>query len=249
MEKTELARAICAELYGDERRLIRLAMSEYAHDWAVSRLVGPMPGYVRSAGPESWLTTRVRHQPDTAVLLDEIEKAHPTVWNTFLEVLDVGWLSDSCGTSTDFSRTVVMMSSNLGAKAFSSRPIGFDPSPERVEPAEGRVLDAVKGAMAPELVNRLDGVVVVHPLPSEALVDSTAKEVGDVVDRLSAVGYRLTIHDAIVDQFAKTAYAPAHGALHLHRNIERLLLQLLAEAADRTATARMKRDEIVWSVT
>ena len=171
MGKTELARAICAELYGDERRLIRLAMSEYAHDWAVSRLVGPMPGYVRSAGPESWLTTRVRHQPDTAVLLDEIEKAHPTVWNTFLEVLDVGWLSDSCGTSTDFSRTVVMMSSNLGAKAFSSRPIGFDPSPERVEPAEGRVLDAVKGAMAPELVNRLDGVVVVHPLPSKALVE------------------------------------------------------------------------------
>ena len=111
MGKTELARALCFYIYGSEERLIRLDMSEYAETWALSRLIGPQPGYVGSTQPESWLTTRVIARPESLVLLDEIEKAHPDVWNAFLQVFDAGRLTDSRGSVADFSRVIFVLTS------------------------------------------------------------------------------------------------------------------------------------------
>jgi ATP-dependent Clp protease ATP-binding subunit ClpA len=245
--KTELAKAVCAEFFRDEQRLIRLDMSEYAHDWAVSRLVGPMPGFVGSTEPESWLTTRVRQRPETVVLLDEIEKAHPTVWNTFLQVLDAGRLTDSRGEVADFSKTVIFMTSNLGASAFSSKGVGFTSGAAPIAAQESRVLDAVKAAMAPELINRLDGMIVFQPLAAETMLEIAAKEVGRVLDRLAGLGYRLTVDATVLEHLARTGYDPAYGARHLQRNIERELLQPLAECDQRVLTAFVEDGAIRWS--
>lgn len=135
-------------------------MSEYAHDWAVSRLIGPQPGYVGSDKPEGWLTTRVRQQPDSLLLLDEVEKSHPTVWNTFLQIFDDGRLTDGQGKQADSSRTVIVMTSNLGSESFRrKRPIGFRADSEVEDLQSERTQDAVEEAMPPELLNRLDEVI------------------------------------------------------------------------------------------
>ena len=147
--KTELARAMSTSLFGSDDRLIRLDMSEYSHDWAVSRLVGPMPGYVGSTEPESWLTTKVTQMPECVVLLDEIEKAHPVVWNTFLQVFDVGRLTDARGATADFSNAVIVMTSNLGAAAGSGPGLGFGSETGEVNQARERIIRAVEEAMAP----------------------------------------------------------------------------------------------------
>ena len=123
--KTQLARSLCRELFGDEERLVRLDMSEYADSWSVSRLIGPQPGFVGFTEPDAWLTTRIRKQPHTVLLLDEIEKADPAVWNTFLQVFDAGRLTDPRGNVADFANVVIVMTSNLGAGAFSAPKLGF----------------------------------------------------------------------------------------------------------------------------
>jgi hypothetical protein len=242
--KTELARGIASELFGDENRLIRLDMSEYAQDWALSRLIGPQPGYVGFTEPDSWLTTRVRAQPDAVVLLDEIEKAHPAIWNAFLQVFDAGRLSDARGNVADFSQTVIAMTSNLGARAFNAPSVGF----RRAEPELGddRVLDAVKQTMVPELVNRIGEIVVFQPHDPLAIERIARKEVASAIDRLAERGYRLTVDDDAVALLARTGYDAAYGARHLQRNIERMLLQPLAGRPQRVLRAAVADDAIAW---
>lgn len=247
--KTELAKGLAEELFGREDHLIRLDMSEYAHDWAVSRLIGPQPGYVGSNEPESWLTTRIRQQPDTVLLLDEIEKAHPIVWNTFLQVFDAGRLSDSRGAVADFSSTVVVMTSNLGASSFVGPPVGFAPSMDEQQAADAadeRVLGAVRERMPPELVNRLDEVVVFRPLTVEAIEDIARREVALFRDRVVLRGYRLEIGDEVIKLVATSGYDPAYGARHLQRNIERLLIQPLAVADGHDLRAVVVGGRVVW---
>jgi ATP-dependent Clp protease ATP-binding subunit ClpA len=243
--KTELARAMSVSLFGVEDKLIRLDMSEYSHDWAVSRLVGPMPEYVGSTEPESWLTTRVAQMPECVLLLDEIEKAHPTVWNTFLQVFDAGRLTDSKGTTVDFSGAVIVMTSNIGAVEAAAAPLGFVTSGADVKLARGRVLRAVKETMAPELVNRIDELVVFDPLSMDAIEEIAVRELAKACHRLAESGWSVRYDDDVVKYLVATGYDPAYGARHLQRNIERLFLGLIAEAGTKRAHVRVADGELV----
>ena len=243
--KTELARATAEVLFGDVDRMLRLDMSEYAGEWAISQLIGPPPGYVGSTDPEAWLTTKIRRQPDTVLLLDEIEKADPRVWNTFLQVFDAGRLTDSHGRVADFSRVIVIMTSNLGAESFSAPRVGFGTGSANATESD-RVLEQVRKAMAPELINRLDQLVVFHPLSPTSIREIAAKEVHDIVAKMAERGYRLTFDDAVLDHLATTGYSSAYGARHLQRNIEQLLLQPLAARQDRDLHASVAGDGITW---
>lgn len=243
--KTELARAISAALYGGEDRLIRLDMSEYAHEWGVSRLVGPMPGYVGSTEPEHWLTTRVAQMPECVVLLDEIEKAHPVVWNTFLQVFDAGRLTDSRGTTADFSNAVIIMTSNLGAAGATAPALGFANSDGGVNIARDRVTRAVKERMAPELINRIDELVVFDALGVDAIEEIAHRELADVVERLAESGWEVGYDGQVVKHLVSTGYDPAYGARHLHRNIERLFLGLIAQSDVRKVAVRVMDNELI----
>jgi ATP-dependent Clp protease ATP-binding subunit ClpA len=244
--KTAFARALAEFLYGGESHLISLDMSEYAHDWAVSRLTGPMPGYVGSDKPEGWLTTRVRRQPESLILLDEIEKSHPTVWNTFLQVFNDGRLTDGQGREADFSRTVVVMTSNLGSENFRRKhPLGFHSGDATTEAAE-RTLEAVKQAMPPEFINRIDAVVLFNPLAPEVIHEIARREVSGALDRLRERGYVTEVPADVIQFIAADGYEPAFGARHLHRSIERHLLQTLVTQTPGRLRARVTADEVHW---
>jgi ATP-dependent Clp protease ATP-binding subunit ClpA len=242
--KTELARALSTSLFGSEDRLIRLDMSEYSHDWAVSRLVGPMPGYVGSTEPESWLTTKVMQMPECVVLLDEIEKAHPVVWNTFLQVFDVGRLTDARGSTADFSKAVIVMTSNLGAAAASSSGLGFGSESGEVNQARERIIRAVEEAMPPELINRIDELVVFDALSIDAIEEIAEAELAQACERLAEAGWAITYDRAVVEHLVSTGFDPAYGARHLQRNIERLFLGLIAQANRKTLSVGVVDGEL-----
>jgi ATP-dependent Clp protease ATP-binding subunit ClpA len=247
--KTELARALCQSLFGSDERLVRLDMSEYAEPWALARLIGPQPGYVGFTEPESWLTTKIRAQPESVLLLDEIEKAHPAVWNAFLQVFDAGRLSDSRGNVANFEHTVIAMTSNLGGTAFSSSPIGFSPvedDREILARDQKRVLEAVQQTMPPELINRLDEIVVFAPLSLEAITEIARLEIERMRARLAQRGYVIKIGDDAVELIATTGYDPAYGARHLQRNIERLLLEPLTTETARELVTEVLKGRVVW---
>jgi ATP-dependent Clp protease ATP-binding subunit ClpA len=228
--KTTLARALSLCLFGTEEKLIRLDMSEYAQEWAVSRLVGPMPGYVGSTEPESWLTTRVSQASDCVLLLDEVEKAHPVVWNTFLQVFDAGRLTDSRGLTADFANTIIVMTSNLGAASAAGPPLGFGAASAGVDHVRQKIMGAVKERMAPELINRIDEIVVFDPLSPEAIEQIAEHELASVVERLASNGWAVSYDPKVVHHIAQTGYDPAYGARHLQRNIERAFLSLVASS-------------------
>lgn len=242
--KTKLARALSLSLFGSEESLIRLDMSEYVHEWAVSRLVGPMPGYVGSTEPENWLTTRVSQMPDCVVLLDEIEKAHPVIWNTFLQVFDAGRLTDSRGLTADFANTVIVMTSNLGAAAAASPALGFGSPSASVTLGRQKIMSAVKEAMAPELINRIDEFVVFDPLSVDAIEQIAESELSAVKERLLVNGWTVSYEPEVTRHIASTSYDPAFGARHLQRNIERGFLSLVASAQDKSAHVVVRNGQL-----
>ena len=225
--KTALARAISEELFGGDS-LIRLDMSEYAQEWAIARLIGPQPGYVGYTEPQGWLTTRVREKQRCVVLLDEIEKAHPRVWNTFLQVFDAGRLTDARGNVADFSNTVVVMTSNVGAESFTKSGVGFRTGSNESVVAD-RVLEQLRDTMSPELINRIDEVAVFRALSEEDIAAVARIEVDRAATRLRDRGFVVRISDQVVEHLARTGYDQRYGARHVQRNIERLLLQSLVE--------------------
>ncbi|HUG86148.1 MAG TPA: AAA family ATPase [Euzebya sp.] len=244
--KTALARALCVELFGDESRLIRLDMSEFMHDWAVTRLIGPAPGYVGSDQPEEWLTTKVREQPDAVVLLDEIEKAHPRLWTTFLQVFDAGRLTDLRG-EVSFADTVIVLTTNLGAGQQQSTPVGFTERADDPEAGAARAYDNIRDALPPELFNRLDGVVVFHALGPMVIREIAELEIAGTITRLAERGYVLTVDEDVIDHIAVTGYDPAYGARHLQRNIEKLLLEYLVAHTPGPLRARLVDGQVLWS--
>lgn len=243
--KTALARSISEELFGPET-LIRLDMSEYAHEWAIARLIGPQPGYVGYTEPQGWLTTRVRERPQAVVLLDEIEKAHPVVWNTFLQVFDAGRLTDARGAVADFSQAVIVMTSNLGAEHFGKPAVGFRRE-DGGETAVDRVLETLRNRMSPELINRIDEVAVFDPLSEADISKITRLEVNRVAVRLRDRGLLIHVDDRIIDHLALTGYSPAYGARHVQRNIERVMLSSLIGMAPGTWRAQLDDDgSVSW---
>jgi ATP-dependent Clp protease ATP-binding subunit ClpC len=221
--KTELARALAAALFGDEDRMIRLDMSEFQERHTVSRLVGSPPGYVgyEDAGQ---LTEAVRRRPYSVVLLDEIEKAHPDVFNTLLQVLDDGRLTDSQGRTVDFKNTVLIMTSNLGSELIVGRrgPLGFGSS---TQPADGGLRDQImrrlREAFRPEFLNRIDEVVVFQQLETDQLRRITDLLLEETRRRMRAQDIDLEFDDEAVGWLAERGHEPEFGARPLRRVIQR----------------------------
>jgi len=218
--KTELARALAGFLFEDDQHMVRVDMSEYQDRFTVSRLIGAPPGYV---GYEEGgqLTEPVRRRPYTVVLLDEVEKAHPDVLNTILQLLDDGRLTDGQGRTVDFKNVVVIMTSNLGGEVI------LDPGLPR-SVMESRVMEVVKAYFRPELLNRLDEIIVFNQLGRDDLRAITRLQTAQVRGRLEEKGISLEIADAAADLLAREGYDPVYGARPLKRTIQRRLLDPLA---------------------
>lgn len=229
--KTELAKALAAHLFDDEEKLIRLDMSEYMEPHTVSRLVGSPPGYV-GYHDGGQLTEAVRQQPFSVVLFDEVEKAHPDVFNTLLQMLEDGRLTDGHGRTVSFRNTVVIMTSNLGTQRITSAPIGFvaaatDPYAQMVEHAT----DALKGHFPPELLNRIDDVVVFRQLADDDLTRIVDLLVADVRVRLEANDQHVSVEltDAARRWLAESGADPLYGARPLRRAVQRHVEDNLAD--------------------
>ena len=265
--KTELARALASSLFGDESAMIRLDMSEYMEKHTVSRLVGAPPGYV---GYEEGgqLTDAVRRKPYSVILLDEVEKAHADFFNILLQVLDDGRLTDSQGRTVDFRNTVIIMTSNLGAKALhkNSPELGFL-APKKSESstnqsnsidfkeAKKSVMDAVKRHFRPEFLNRIDEMIVFHPLTEEDLTKIVTILMSDVIKRLGERDLQLEITPEAMKLLVKEGSDFSMGARPLKRAIQRLIedpvsdLILKGEAiAGKTIKANAKDNDIVVTI-
>jgi ATP-dependent Clp protease ATP-binding subunit ClpC len=225
--KTELVKALSERLFATEKSLVRVDMSEYREPHTVARLIGSPPGYV-GYGDGGQLTEPVRRRPYSVVLLDEIEKAHPEVWNVLLQVLDDGRLTDGEGRTVDFTNTVVVMTSNLGAGQ-AKRPIGF--AAGEADAAGDRMLGAAKRAFLPEFLNRIDEVVVF-----DALTEDQVREIGGLIveriaDRLrDERGVELEVSPELISRLAAEGFDAEFGARPLKRHVRRTLERELTRA-------------------
>ncbi|WP_419161988.1 ATP-dependent Clp protease ATP-binding subunit [Candidatus Palauibacter sp.] len=229
--KTELARALARFLFVDDRALVRVDMSEYMEKFSVSRLIGAPPGYV-GYDDSGALTKAIRRRPYSVVLLDEIEKAHPDVFNILLQVLDEGRLTDNYGRVIDFKNTVVIMTSNVGSRdigsstrlGFTSESNGFD-----YERIKDRVSDEIDRVFTPEFLNRVEETIVFHPLTKEQLGDIVHIQLRDVQNRLAEEGLTLELSDAAVRFLVDRGYDRKFGARPLKRTIQRHVEDALSE--------------------
>jgi ATP-dependent Clp protease ATP-binding subunit ClpC len=229
--KTELARALAEALFGKEDASIRIDMSEYMEKHAVSRLVGAPPGYIgHEEGGQ--LTEAVRRKPYSVILLDEIEKAHPEVFNILLQVLEDGRLTDSTGRTVNFRNTVIIMTSNVGASFLRKEAMGF--ASRRSQETEyknmrSNVMEELKRTFRPEFLNRVDEIVVFHALQPEDLLKITEIMLKDVTKRLQEHGLELQVDQNAVELIAREGYDPSFGARPLRRAIQRLIEDELSE--------------------
>ncbi|MDD2497064.1 MAG: ATP-dependent Clp protease ATP-binding subunit [Desulfitobacteriaceae bacterium] len=230
--KTELARAVAESLFGAEDALVRIDMSEYMEKFAVSRLVGAPPGYV-GYDEGGQLTEAVRRRPYTVVLLDEIEKAHPDVFNILLQVLEDGRLTDAQGRTVDFRNCVIIMTSNVGARTIRKESsVGFTVSSEEdnYQAMKDRVMDDLKRTFRPEFLNRLDEIIVFHALNQEHIKVIVSLMIEEVNVRMREQGMSLEVTSKAKDFLAKEGFDEIYGARPLRRAILRYIEDTLAEA-------------------
>lgn len=229
--KTELARAVAETLFGDEDAIIRIDMSEYMEKHTTSRLVGSPPGYVgHDEGGQ--LTEKVRQKPYSVILLDEIEKAHPDVFNILLQVLDDGRLTDAKGRTVDFRNTVVIMTSNVGAQELKrNKHVGFTVQDEGQDYKEmkDKVMSELKRTFRPEFLNRIDEIIVFHALEKEHLRKIVSLMSKQLKKRLSEQGIEFELSDAAETKIAEIGYDPEYGARPLRRAIQRQIEDRLSE--------------------
>ena len=225
--KTELVKTLAERLFDTEKSLVRIDMSEYREPHTVARLIGSPPGYV-GYGEGGQLTEPVRRRPYSVVLLDEIEKAHPEVWNVLLQVLDDGRLTDGEGRTVDFTNTVIVMTSNLGAGQ-AKRPLGFTAS--AAPPATDRMLEAAKRAFLPEFLNRIDEIVVFEPLSEEQVERIADLLCSRIADRLrDERDVELELDPVLVARLGREGFDPEFGARPLKRHLRRTLERELTRA-------------------
>ena len=233
--KTELCRAMAEVMFHDENAMIRLDMSEYMEQYTVSKLIGSPPGYV-GYDEGGQLTEMVRKKPYSIILLDEIEKAHPDVWNTLLQILDDGRLTDAQGRTVSFKNTIIVMTSNIGAREITGKSsLGFarkDESEEerREENIRSRVMEAVKMTFRPEFINRLDEVIVFHPLKQEDVRRIADLQIAKLTERMEKQGIALRVDESAVELLAEKGYDPAFGARPLKRTIQSMLQNAVADS-------------------
>jgi ATP-dependent Clp protease ATP-binding subunit ClpC len=229
--KTELARALAEFLFADRDALIRVDMSEYMEKFSVSRLIGAPPGYV-GYEDSGTLTKAVRRRPYSVVLLDEIEKAHPDVFNILLQVLDEGRLTDNYGRVIDFKNTVIIMTSNLGARDITKgKALGFHQRDDEqaYESMRGRVKDEIERAFNPEFLNRVDDVIVFHPLTREQIGQIVHIMLGEVRTRLVEENLNLSVTEAALNFLVERGYDEKFGARPLRRAIQKYIEDPLSE--------------------
>lgn len=221
--KTELSKALAEFIFDDDSAILRVDMSEYMEKHAVARLVGAPPGYV---GYEQGgtLTEAVRRRPYQVILFDEVEKAHPDVFNILLQVLDEGRLTDSQGRTVDFRNTIIILTSNLGSDAIAALADGID-----VETARSGVMEAVRRAFRPEFLNRLDEIILFHRLSRTNMTDIVSIQLARLKERLQARNIKLEFDSSALEFLANTGYDPMYGARPLKRIIQRELENPLAQ--------------------
>ena len=231
--KTQLAKILAKELFDSEDALIRIDMSEYMEKFAISRLVGAPPGYV---GYEEGgqLTEKVRRKPYSVILLDEVEKAHPDVFNMLLQVLDDGYLTDSLGRKIDFRNSIIIMTSNIGARKLKDfgQGVGFGTAAMKAQEDthhKSVIEGALKKAFAPEFLNRIDDVVVFNPLEREDIHKIIDIELHKLFARIKDIGYELKLTDKAKDYIAEKGFDKQYGARPLKRAIQKYIEDALAE--------------------
>ena len=231
--KTQLAKVLAKELFDNENALIRIDMSEYMEKFAISRLIGAPPGYV---GYEEGgqLTEKIRRKPYAVVLLDEIEKAHPDVFNMLLQVLDDGYLTDSLGRKIDFRNTIIIMTSNIGARKLKDfgQGVGFGTSAKESQAdanSKSIIENALKKAFAPEFLNRVDDVMVFNALEREHIHKIIDIELNKLFDRITDLGYTLILSEKAKDYIADKGFDRDYGARPLKRAIQKYVEDALAE--------------------
>lgn len=257
--KTQLAKVLASELFDSSDALIRIDMSEYMEKFAISRLVGAPPGYV---GYEEGgqLTEKVRRKPYAVILLDEIEKAHPDVFNMLLQVLDDGFLTDSLGRKIDFSNTIIIMTSNVGARKLKDfgTGVGFGTSAQREQEsanARGVIKNALKKAFAPEFLNRIDDVVVFNNLERSHIDKIIDIELEKLLERISDLGYKLKLSKKAKDFIAEKGFDKQYGARPLKRALQKYVEDAIAEQIIKSniqegdvVAMDLKKEEVALSI-
>ena len=256
--KTELSKALAEALFGDENAMIRIDMSEYMERFAVSRLIGSPPGYV---GYEEGgqLTEKVRRKPYSVVLFDEIEKAHPDVFNILLQILEDGRLTDSQGRVVDFRNTVIIMTSNVGARLITEpKRLGFavgeDDKARSYEEMKNNVMGELKKTFRPEFLNRVDEIIVFHPLDEEHIKKIVSLMLENLASRLKQNGISIEVSDNAKTFIAKKGFDPVYGARPLRRAIQNMIEDKIAEEIldgsikpGQTVLVDVKDDNIVFT--
>ena len=231
--KTELAKALAEFLFNDENMMTRIDMSEYQERHSVSRLVGAPPGYV-GYDEGGQLTEAVRRKPYSVVLLDEIEKAHPDVFNILLQVLDDGRLTDNKGRTVDFKNTILIMTSNVGADIIQTfmehLPVEGEDRARMLADCRNEVLEVLKRTVRPEFLNRIDEVIMFEPLSQTDIRDILRMQMRDLQDRLSENGVTIAFTEEFEDYMSTKGYEPAYGARPIKRLMQKELVNLLAKS-------------------
>ena len=221
--KTELTKALANVMFGDDNAMIRLDMSEYMEKHSVSKLIGSPPGYV-GFEEGGQLTEKIRRKPYSVVLFDEIEKAHPDVFNIMLQVLDDGILTDSQGRKVDFKNTVIIMTSNVGASTLSApRSLGFSEVKEDNDKkaSDARVMGALKATFRPEFINRIDDIIIFNKLDSEGIEKIASLMLSEVSRRIAELGITVEFDKSVIEFVSREGFDPEYGARPLRRTIVR----------------------------
>ncbi|HQB21077.1 MAG TPA: AAA family ATPase, partial [Bacteroidales bacterium] len=223
--KTELAKALAEFMFDDESMMTRIDMSEYQEKHSVSRLVGAPPGYV-GYDEGGQLTEAVRRKPYSVVLLDEIEKAHPDVFNILLQVLDDGRLTDNKGRTVNFKNTIIIMTSNIGSQFIQEQ---IKSGNENYKETEAQVLEALKAHVRPEFLNRIDEIIMFTPLSLEQIYEIVKLQLSKLENKLTEAGYKLEISENSIKTIAKLSYDPQYGARPVKRFIQKELENQIAK--------------------
>ena len=243
--KTELAKALAEFLFNDENMMTRIDMSEYQERHSVSRLVGAPPGYV-GYDEGGQLTEAVRRKPYSVVLLDEIEKAHPDVFNILLQVLDDGRLTDNKGRTVDFKNTILIMTSNVGADIIQTfmehLPVEGDERDRMLADCRNEVVEVLKRTVRPEFLNRIDEVIMFEPLSQTDIREILRMQMRDLQSRLAENGVALEFTPAFEDYMSSKGYEPAYGARPIKRLMQKELVNLLAKSI---LDGHVKRDSVI----
>ncbi|MFM1538989.1 ATP-dependent Clp protease ATP-binding subunit [Helcococcus bovis] len=247
--KTYLAKQLAEEIFENENSLIRIDMSEYMEKHAVSKLIGSPPGYV-GYDEGGQLTEKVRTNPYSVILFDEIEKAHPDIFNILLQILDEGRLSDSQGREVDFTNTIMIMTSNAGASQLSKRnTIGFESeetkSKRDYEHTKEIVNNALKNLFKPEFLNRIDDIIVFNRLNKENIKEIVKLKLDDLIDRISEMGYEAKYTDKVVEKIAEVGFDDVYGARPLDRAIKTEIEDLIAERILESGISKDKKISII----